>query len=97
MKITGILDWEWAMGGDPEFEFRIFFSNRYTKIKGIDLVSFIEGYMHVRILSKNFCKKLKIYFIFEYLRFLYIAYIYFKDRKAKEYFIKKIHYLLKNF
>ena len=87
-KITGIFDLEWALSGDPEYDFKDL--DDFGKLKE----SLLEGYQKIRKLSPNFNKKILLYNLLYKLELAKVSKLHW-DKKTQKWVIGEILNLVK--
>lgn len=87
-RITGIFDFEWALSGDPEFDFK--YLDDFKDLKKYIL----EGYKKIRKLSPNFDRKILFYKLLLNLELISASEMYW-DIKTQRWIISNIKELIK--
>lgn len=86
-KITGIFDFEWALSGDPEFDFR--YLDEFKDLQKYVL----EGYKKIRKLSPSFNRKILFYKLLLNLELVSVAKLHW-NKKTQRWMISNIEKLL---
>ena len=82
-EISGILDFEWSLAGDPEWDLKDFFTFEGSS------QPFMEGYQSQRTLSNFFNEKIDLYNLLGNLELTYVADQHW-GKESMEWFRKKV-------
>ncbi|SDW07347.1 phosphotransferase family protein [Paenibacillus sp. CF384] len=84
-EITAVLDMEWSIAGDPEFDFKALHSKDvFTEAKEMQQ-AFMAGYTTLRKLSPLFNIKLLYYQLFETVELISVSHLYWGEEAYQGY------------
>ena len=66
-ELTGIVDWDRGLWGDPEIEFSV------IEYCGISKPAFWEGYGKIPKITKEYQVRRLFYFLYEHQKYIYIS------------------------